>query len=134
MWGFGAHCGKVNAVTRLSFAEQGRIKLLGVTSEERRPDLPDVPTFAEAGYDVAGGGATPEISVTPAREGRAIREKELFDAVEEGIFEGIEQGMSGGTTPAAPDQTMFAVAFWLAFSMHVAIGEWWLRRTPALNG
>lgn len=51
-----------------------------------------------------------------------------------GIFEGIEQGMSGGTSPAAPDQTMFAVAFWLAFSMHVAIGEWWLRRTPALNG
>jgi hypothetical protein len=51
-----------------------------------------------------------------------------------GIFEGIEQGMSGGTTPAAPDHTMFGVAFWLAFTMHVAIGEWWLRRTPALNG
>lgn len=51
-----------------------------------------------------------------------------------GIFEGIEQGMSGGTTPAAPDQTMFGIAFWLAFTMHVAIGEWWLRRTPALNG
>lgn len=51
-----------------------------------------------------------------------------------GIFEGIEQGMSGGTTPATPDPTMFAVAFWLAFTMHVAIGEWWLRRTPALSG
>jgi hypothetical protein len=51
-----------------------------------------------------------------------------------GIFEGVEQGMSGGTTPAAPDHTMFGVAFWLAFSLHVAIGEWWLRRTPALNG
>ena len=51
-----------------------------------------------------------------------------------GIFEGIEQGMSRGTTPAAPDHTMFGVAFWLAFTMHVAIGEWWLRRTPALNG
>lgn len=35
------------------FAEQGRIKLLGVTSAERRPNLPDVPTFKEAGYDVA---------------------------------------------------------------------------------
>jgi hypothetical protein len=51
-----------------------------------------------------------------------------------GIFEGIEQGMSGGTTPDAPDHTMFGVAFWLAFSMHVAVGEWWLRRTPALHG
>ena len=51
-----------------------------------------------------------------------------------GIFEGVEQSMSGGTTSAAPDQTMFALAFWLAFTMHVAIGEWWLRRTPALNG
>lgn len=51
-----------------------------------------------------------------------------------GIFEGIEQAMSGGTTPTAPDPTMFAIAFWLAFTMHVAIGEWWLRRTPALSG
>lgn len=34
------------------FAEQGRIKILGVTSAERRPNLPDVPTFHEAGYDV----------------------------------------------------------------------------------
>jgi hypothetical protein len=29
---------------------------------------------------------------------------------------------------------MFGVAFWLAFTMHVLIGEWWLRRTPALDG
>lgn len=34
------------------FAEQGRIKILGVTSAERRPDLPDVPTFTEQGYNV----------------------------------------------------------------------------------
>jgi hypothetical protein len=51
-----------------------------------------------------------------------------------GIFEGVEQVRSGGTSPATPDHTMFGIAFWLAFSMHVAIGEWWLRRTPALNG
>lgn len=51
-----------------------------------------------------------------------------------GIFEGIEQAASGGTTPATPDQTMFGIAFWLALSMHVAVGEWWLRRTPALTG
>jgi putative tricarboxylic transport membrane protein len=34
------------------FADQGRIKILGVTSAERREDLPDVPTFQEEGYDV----------------------------------------------------------------------------------
>jgi len=51
-----------------------------------------------------------------------------------GIFEGVEQGLSGGTAPATPDPTMFGVAFWLAFTMHVALGEWWLRRTPALTG
>jgi len=34
------------------FAEQGRIRILGITSAERHPALPDVPTFAEAGYDV----------------------------------------------------------------------------------
>lgn len=51
-----------------------------------------------------------------------------------GVFEGIEQVRSGGTTPATPDPTLFAVAFWLGLGMHVAIGEWWLRRTPALAG
>ena len=51
-----------------------------------------------------------------------------------GIFEGVEQGLSGGTSPSTPDLTMFGIAFWLAFTMHVAIGEWWLRRTPDLTG
>ncbi|MEC5200342.1 uncharacterized membrane protein YozB (DUF420 family) [Arthrobacter sp. PL16] len=51
-----------------------------------------------------------------------------------GIFEGIEQALSGGMTPATPDTALFGVAFWLAFTMHVALGEWWLRRTPVLTG
>lgn len=34
------------------FAEQGRVKLLGVTSADRRTGIPDVPTFKEAGYDI----------------------------------------------------------------------------------
>jgi len=46
-----------------------------------------------------------------------------------GIF--TAAGFAGDTTP---DPTMFGVAFWLGFSMHVAFGEWWLRHTPALNG
>lgn len=51
-----------------------------------------------------------------------------------GIFEGVEQAVSGGTSPGAPDPTLFGIAFWLALGMHVAVGEWWLRRTPALTG
>lgn len=50
------------------------------------------------------------------------------------IFESVEQAVSGGTTSEALDPTMFGIAFWLAFTMHVAVGEWWLRRTPALTG
>jgi putative tricarboxylic transport membrane protein len=36
----------------VQFAEQGRIKILAVTSADRLPIIEDVPTFAEAGYDV----------------------------------------------------------------------------------
>jgi len=45
----------------------------------------------EAGYDVVGGGATPEISVTPGREGRRIEEEKLLDAVEDGLFRGARE-------------------------------------------
>lgn len=34
------------------FAENGRIRLLGITTAERMKSLADVPTFKEAGYDV----------------------------------------------------------------------------------
>lgn len=51
-----------------------------------------------------------------------------------GIFEGVEQAVSGGASPGEPDPTMFGIAFWLAFTMHVVVGEWWLRRTPTLTG
>lgn len=42
-------------------------------------------------------------------------------------------GMSPDMPPAAPDHAI-GVAFWLAFTMHAAIGEWWLRRRPAIDG
>lgn len=51
-----------------------------------------------------------------------------------GIFEGVEQVLSGFTSPSLPHRTMFGVAFWLAFLIHVGLGEWWLRRTPPLTG
>lgn len=34
------------------FAQEGRIRILGITTAERMKSLPDVPTFKEAGFDV----------------------------------------------------------------------------------
>ena len=52
-----------------------------------------------------------------------------------GIFTPIAISRNGGTEDLTlPDASTFGLAFWLAFTMHVALGEWWLRRTPALNG
>jgi len=51
-----------------------------------------------------------------------------------GLFVGLRQVSSGGTADLAPDHTTFGIAFWLALTMHVAIGEWWLRRTADQDG
>lgn len=45
----------------------------------------------EAGYDVVGGGATQEVSVTPGREGRIVEQEKLLNAVEEGLFRGVRE-------------------------------------------
>ncbi|TKW64942.1 MAG: tripartite tricarboxylate transporter substrate binding protein [Paracoccus denitrificans] len=39
-----------------SAIESGQARVLGVMSDERDPNFPDVPTFKEAGYDVVWGG------------------------------------------------------------------------------
>lgn len=51
-----------------------------------------------------------------------------------GVFTGIQQSRAGDTEVVSPDSATFGLAFWLAFVMHAAIAEWWLRRTPALDG
>ncbi|RLV49194.1 DUF2306 domain-containing protein [Nocardioides mangrovicus] len=33
-----------------------------------------------------------------------------------------------------PERVTFGIAFWLGLSINVAVGEWWLRRTPDLDG
>lgn len=42
----------INPGGTLAFVAAGRIKILGVMSDSRVSSLPDVPTYAEAGYDV----------------------------------------------------------------------------------
>jgi uncharacterized membrane protein len=52
-----------------------------------------------------------------------------------GLFTPIVIIRNGGPEGLSmPDAATFGLAFWLAFAMHVALGEWWLRRTPALTG
>lgn len=52
-----------------------------------------------------------------------------------GVFTPIAISRNGGAEDTTlPDAATFGLAFWLAFIMHVALGEWWLRRTPALLG
>ncbi len=52
-----------------------------------------------------------------------------------GLFTSIQIGTSGGDEGLTlPNQSLFGLAFWIAFATHVAIGEWWLRRAPDLNG
>ena len=45
------------------------------------------------------------------------------------VWIGVLAGFGLLSLPAS-----FAVAFWLAFLIHVAAAEWWLQRTPALTG
>ncbi|PKW25916.1 DUF2306 domain-containing protein [Phycicoccus duodecadis] len=51
-----------------------------------------------------------------------------------GIFTGVQIGLLGMGDATFPLRATFGIAFWLGLSMHVLAGEWWLRRTPALDG
>ena len=46
----------VSYATIASAVEAGQVRVLAVMGEERDPNLPDVPTFKELGYDVVWGG------------------------------------------------------------------------------
>ena len=51
-----------------------------------------------------------------------------------GLFTGVEIGLLGMGDETMPLRATFGIAFWLGLSMHVAFAEWWLRRTPDLQG
>lgn len=44
-----------NVDEAIPYVKNGQIRLFGVMSEERDPQLPDVPTFKEQGYDILSG-------------------------------------------------------------------------------
>ncbi|KGN34420.1 hypothetical protein N802_12830 [Knoellia sinensis KCTC 19936] len=50
-----------------------------------------------------------------------------------GLFTAVIMATSGADR-TLPDPFTFGVAFWLGLGTHVAVGEWWLRRTPDLTG
>ncbi|CCU78931.1 Tricarboxylate transport protein TctC [Halanaerobium saccharolyticum subsp. saccharolyticum DSM 6643] len=47
----------INASEAVQFVESGQMRVLGVMSEKRYGDLPDVPTFKESGYNVISGSS-----------------------------------------------------------------------------
>ncbi|GAA2733016.1 DUF2306 domain-containing protein [Pedococcus aerophilus] len=51
-----------------------------------------------------------------------------------GLFTGVEIGLLGMGDETMPLRATFGIAFWLGLSMHVAFAQWWLRRTPDLQG
>ena len=44
--------GSANAGSLREFVEAGRLRVIGVLSDQRNPALPDAPTYTEMGYDV----------------------------------------------------------------------------------
>lgn len=55
----GGHIDLVGMIlsTAVPFYKQGQLGMLGISTDARVPDLPDVPTFKEQGINVFGGGA-----------------------------------------------------------------------------
>ncbi len=75
--------GNPNAV--LEFVEAGRLRVLGILSEERSPSLPDVATFAELGYDANASWANIRGVFGPAGIPADIQQK-----IAEGLFEAMQ--------------------------------------------
>jgi tripartite-type tricarboxylate transporter receptor subunit TctC len=103
----------------LPHATSGAVRLLAVTSEKRVPQIPDVPTFAEAGYPatksllwtglMAPAGTPAEIVDRLAREVRlAVNDKKIADRL---------SGVGVNPVGSSPDEFAAMIAadipFWL---------------------
>ena len=85
----------------LSNAKDGRIKILGVMSEERVPAMPDVPTLAEVGLPALDHMATFRGLAVPAETPREVVDK-LAAALEKVVADPrFVEGMNKGGYPIA---------------------------------
>lgn len=50
-----------------------------------------------------------------------------------GAFTGVLLA-TGNAPESLPERTTFGAAFWLGLALNAAVAEWWLRRTPAMDG
>ena len=95
-----------NVLTLLPHIQSGRVKAIAVTSRERSPSLPNLPTIAEAGvpgYEAMGWNGV----FAPARTPRAIVEKLNADIVRVLNLPDVRERLAAmGSTPVGgtPEQ------------------------------
>ena len=110
--------GSLAVTAPLGFIKSGRLRALAISSAQRNPQLPDVPTFAELGYPevqeytwvgfFAPAGTPPDV-VAKLNEAinNALRDKEVREKLEALTFEAV-----GGTPRDFADYVRKEVAHW----------------------
>ncbi len=98
------HCSGLNAATVIPQIKAGRMKALATTAKQRLPELPDVPTMAEAGFPGMGSVNWNGLFV-PAKTPRAIVDK-LNAAVQQVILRpNIQEAYNKAGVPLTPTRT-----------------------------
>jgi tripartite-type tricarboxylate transporter receptor subunit TctC len=110
--------GSLAVTAPLGFIKSGRMRALAISSAQRNPQLPDVPTFAELGYpDVQeytwvgffAPAGTPSEAITKLNEAInvALRDKDVREKLEALTFEPV-----GGTPREFSEYVRKEVAHW----------------------